>query len=348
MKVAIDISPISKDSGHKVRGSGFYVQNLVCEFKKYEDMFFYYTKYKRIPHAVDIIHIPYFDPFFITLPFKKTHKRVVTVHDLTPFVFPKHFPVGARGTLKWHIQKRLLKQSDAIITDSLSSKKDIIRIVDFPEEKIFVIYLAPADHFRKVILSSRQKSEVLKKYSLPEKFILYVGDVTWNKNVPRLVDAIKKTTIPLVMVGKALVSTDYDAKHLWNKDLHQVTMKTVGDKRFIKLGFVQDEDLVFLYNLATAFIMPSLYEGFGLPVVEAMKCGAPVISTKNGSLAEIIGEAALVIDGESSDNIAHAIKRVFSDTALQKDLSRKGLEQVKKFSWEKTARETIDVYKRVL
>jgi glycosyltransferase involved in cell wall biosynthesis len=348
MKIAIDISPLQ--TGHKVRGAGFYLENLKRALVKYypKNEYKFFTRGENLPENVDLVHFPYFEPFFLALPIYKKYLTVVTVHDLTPIVFKKHFPRGIRGEIKWQMQRYALKKAHAIITDSESSKKDIVKRVGVPADKIFVIYLAAGEEF-KIIPNLESVAKNLKeKYKLPEKFVLYVGDVTWNKNLPRLIEAIKSVNVPLVMVGKALVSEDFDRSNPWNKDLAKVQDLAKNDKDIIRLGFVSTEDLVGIYNLATVFAMPSLYEGFGLPILEAMSCGCPVVTTKQGSLSEVAGEAALYVDAYSKESIAEGIKEVFDNPILQKKLLQDGLKRVGKFSWKKTAEETLDVYKKVI
>lgn len=346
MKIAIDISPLQ--TGHKVRGVGFYLENLkkslLQNFPEYDYIFF--SRGANLDKTIDVVHYPYFDPFFLTLPFFKHHKIVVTVHDLTPLVFPKHFPAGVKGKFKWELQKFNLQRADAIITDSIASKKDIIKIAGISEEKISVAYLAAGEDFKKVEHRSLKIDGIRKKYNLPDKFALYVGDVTWNKNLPRLLKAIKKSNIPLVMVGKALVEKKFDKENVWNKNLKEV--QELVDNTILRLGFVPTEDLVILYNAATVFVMPSIYEGFGLPVLEAMQSGCPVITTHGGSLKEVAKDAAYVVDEYDIDSIANGITQVFQSSSLQKELSIKGLHQAKKFNWKKTAEETVSVYKKVL
>src|SRR5579872_1354399 len=142
MKIAIDISPLQ--TGHRVRGTGFYLHHLQHALQSYfpEHEYNFFTQKNPLQTKVDIIHYPYFDPFFITLPFFSSTKTIVTVHDLTPLVFPKEFPSGIKGNFRWQMQKFLLKQSAALITDSESSKKDIISFTHFPEKKIHTVYLA--------------------------------------------------------------------------------------------------------------------------------------------------------------------------------------------------------------
>jgi glycosyltransferase involved in cell wall biosynthesis len=347
MKIAIDISPLQ--TGHKVRGPGFYLEHLKDALVKYfpDNNYIFFQRGEKIPNDVDLVHFPYFEPFFLALPIYKKFKTVVTVHDLTPIVFPQAFPRGIKGEIKWQMQKYALKKADAIITDSQCSKKDIVKLTGINSSKIHVVYLAAGEQFQK-LETGDWKSEIIRKYSLPDKFLLYVGDVTWNKNLPRLLDAIKELGIPLVMIGKSLASENYDRDNPWNADLNRVNELVKGDANIIRLGFVEMDELVKIYNLAVALIMPSLYEGFGLPILEAMACGCPVITSKEGSLPEVAGDAAFYVAAYDIDNLTKGIEKVFNDKDLQANLIKDGLGQVKKFSWKKTAQETFRVYKTVV
>jgi len=348
MKIAIDASPLknSKFLQHRVRGTGFYIENLKRSLQQYypNNQYTFFVRGEKLPKNIDLVNYPYFEPFFLTLPVFNKYKTVVTVHDLTPLAFPKEFPQGLKGMIKWQIQKFVLKKADGIITDSISSKNDIVKYTNISPSKIHVVYLAASDVFRKVKKTLILES-IKEKYNLPEKFALYVGDVTWNKNLPRLIEAIKKINVTLVMAGSALVQNDFDRSNPWNQDLLKVQKMVENDKRIIRLGFVPTEDLVYIYNLATVFSMPSLYEGFGLPVLEAMSCGCPAITTKEGSLKEIAGDAVYFVDAYSIDSIANGIGEVFFNSKVQDDLSKRGLCQAKKFTWRKTAEETMRIYR---
>lgn len=351
MKIAIDISPLQHGNylQHAVRGTGFYTQHLLSALKTYypENQYALVLQGEKVDQSVDLIHYPYFEPFFLTLPIRKSKKTVVTIHDLTPLVFPKHFPSGVKGLLKWQIQRYAAKSADYIITDSNCSKKDIMQYMRLPEKKVGVVYLAASESFKKIHSASKSYIEIIKKYGLPDKFALYVGDVTWNKNLPRLIQAIQQTSIPLVLVGKAL-RKKVNRDNPWNKDIVTV-QKIFAKKTSVRaLGFVDTEELVLLYNIASLMIMPSLYEGFGLPVLEAMQCGCPVITTKNGSLSEIAGEAAYFVDPESVVSIKEGIEKVFYSGSLQKELAERGIKQAEKFTWKKTAAMTIDIYKQII
>ena len=347
MKIAIDVSPLQ--TGHKVRGVGFYLGHLKNALVKYfpDNEYIFFEMGEKVPDNVDLVHFPYFEPFFLALPLYRKYKTVVTVHDLTPLVFPKAFPRGIRGEIKWQMQRYSLRKADAIITDSKSSKKDVVKFIGVPESKVSVVYLAAGEHFKKLASDDPTLKKVRKKYGLPEKFILYVGDVTWNKNLPRLLDAVGEIGVHIVMAGKNLLNEDYDKDNPWNHDLNRVWELSKENNKIMRLGFVPDGDLVAIYNLATVFAMPSLYEGFGLPVLEAMACGCPVVTSTEGSLKEVVRQSAQPVDAYDYKSIASGIKKVFESEKLQQELSAKGLENTKRFSWKKTAEETIGVYKGV-
>lgn len=348
MKIAIDISPLSSGHflQHRVRGTGFYLTNLKDSLLKNfpEVEFIFSDRNEQLPRDIDLLHIPYFEPFFLTLPIKKKYKTIVTVHDLTPLVFKENFPAGVKGKIKWEIQKKSLQKADKVITDSFSSKEDIHKYTGISMNKIDVVYLAAAKHF----IKKTPDKNLIKRFDLPQEFLLYVGDATWNKNLPSLIKAMNNTSHSLVIAGSAFVNKDYDKSNPWNKDLHEAQVLAQSNKNIFPLGFVPDEDLVALYNSASALLMPSLYEGFGLPILEAMQSGCPVITSRKGSIEEIADSAAYFVDPNSIDDIKKGIDEVMSKKELREALSKKGLEQAKKFDWNETAKKTFEVYQKVL
>lgn len=350
MRVAIDISPLTSGNflQHRVRGTGFYLRNLKESLLKYypDNEYEFFNRVEKIKTNPDVIHYPYFEPYFLTLPPNISTTNVVTVHDLTPLVFKNEFPAGVKGVIKWQIQRRRLRRAGAIITDSNSSKKDINKFSGIDNSKIYVVYLAADSHFKQI--SEEKKREIIKKFNLPKDFVLYVGDATWNKNLPGLIEAVKKTGLHLVIAGAAFVNETFDQSNAWNKDLAKSQSLAKQNKRIISTGFVDNEDLIALYNTAKIFVMPSFYEGFGLPVLEAMQSGCPVITTKRGSLQEVAGQAAYFVDPNDIASIEKGIKEVMGDSNLRQKLGELGLEQANKFTWKKTANETLEVYKSII
>jgi glycosyltransferase involved in cell wall biosynthesis len=360
IKVAIDISPVK--TGHKVRGVGMYTQRLEealedIRISGYQDIridpFDFKTgNWKLKTGNYDVVHYPYFDLFFLTLPLRKMAKTVVTIHDVIPLIFPEHYPPGIKGKIKFLIQKFSLRGVSAVITDSENSKKDIFKYLNYPKDKIHVIYLAPGEAFEKLATDNWQLA-TRRKYSLPDQFVLYVGDVNWNKNILGLVKACKKIQVPLVIVGKQAVQEDFDRSHPENQDLvwlqEHVQSSTIDHQSLIILtGFVPEEDLVKIYNLATVYCQPSFYEGFGLPVLEAMACGCPVVAAKTSSLPEVCGQAAILIDPKDYNEIAKGIQEVIENKEIRDKLIKKGIERAKKFSWKQAALETMGVYEKVV
>lgn len=290
LKVAFVPSVVT--TGDSVRGIGAHTSELLKALQGYKDI-----KILSDKDGADVVHYTKFRPFFVDLPFRKPAKKVVlTIHDLIPLLYPDHYPSGIRGGINFLINKFLIKKNvDEIITISETSKKDICRFLWVDPKIVHVIYLAPREIFKKL------KNPVYP--NLPKKFALYTGDVNYNKNIPWLVDKAKELNLQLVIAGK-------QAREIEKMDLNHPELKHLKNidwSGIIRLGYVDDNDLVKIYNLATVYIQPSMYEGFGLPPLEALACGTPVIYNKKcQALVEIMNK--------------------------------------RNYSWEKCAKETINVY----
>jgi glycosyltransferase involved in cell wall biosynthesis len=348
LKVLIDTGP--KDSGHKLRGIGMHTAELAQALEGFSDKDIEISGRNLLDLSskqladFDIVHYTSFSPFFFTLPSRKpARKMVVTIHDLIPLIYPKHYPPGVRGSLKFALQKRRLKNADAIITISETSKKDICRLFKIPPRKVHVVYLAAKDIYRKIDAGSWQKT-MREKYNLPKRFVLYVGDVNYNKNIPGLVEACKIAKIKLVIAGKNALNLEdlVSSGHAEYAHLSRV-VNQLG--RALRLGFVPDDDLVKIYNLASVYCQPSFYEGFGLPVLEAMACGTPVVVSKIQVHKEIADGAAQFADPKDPEKLAGAIEKVLGSPELSSQLVNTANVLVKKFTWKQTAEETLKVYK---
>lgn len=351
MRIALDVSPVSKNStsAHKVRGVGAYIRMLSDNLQKIDSQNEYvFVSDNNFPKDVDLIHYPYFDPFFLTLPASFKTKTAVTVHDLTPIVFKQHFPAGVKGNIRWLLQKRRLRNADVVITDSNASKKDVENVVGIQSDRVKTVYLAAEEQF-KVLKKGGWENEVRDRYRLPKEFVLYVGDATWNKNIPNLVEAVKNIRLPLVMVGKVWDSKVSEVKsNPWNNDLKKVLEKIESNPKFIKLGFVPTEDLVKIYNLATIFVMPSIYEGFGLPVLEAMTCGCPVVTGGGGSLFEVGGDAVIYIDTKDPVDIQLKIEHLLNNPEVRRRTAQKGIKQAGEFSTKRSIENLVKVYESIV
>jgi glycosyltransferase involved in cell wall biosynthesis len=347
MKVAIDTGPLS--SGHSVRGIGVHTRELVNELKKLgtkeleiDTVDFSKTDLSKY----DLAHFTSFKPFNFSIPFSKVcRKMILTIHDLIPLIYPGAYPPGIKGSFRFAIQKILLKNFDAIITISETSRKDICRFLPVEPEKVCVIHLAPREIFRKITNSSLLRSSE-EKYKLPEKFVLYVNDVNYNKNLITLADACKLLKMPLVVVGKQAADVNVDFNNVENEPFEKFLEKYGDSRSVLRLGFVSDEDLVALYNLAAVFCVSSFYEGFSLQILEAMASGCPVVASKIQAHVEIADNAVLFADPKDREDFAKKIKDVVNNKKLRKSLIAKGFKKAKEYSWVKTASETLRVYKK--
>ena len=349
MNIAIDITPLH--TGHRNRGVGMYTKLLIEALQEHENnhLYYFFTRGQKIPNDVELIHYPYFDPFFITLPLFYDKPTVVTVHDLIPLVFPKHFPAGIRGSVKWIIQRWSLSRLNRLIVDSKASRQDIERIAGIQAMKIDVIYLAPSPSFHPIHNASLLHN-IKAKYHLPERFILYVGDVNWNKNVEGLIRAFailrrnKNEKTLLVLAGEAFQKRAISEVSRINELIASMNM----GEAVIHPGYIKPEDLPAVYSLATVYVQPSFYEGFGLPVLEALACGTPVVCSREASLAEIAGPS-FVIDPRDIEDIATKIRAVIDMRGSDRsEAARKGMEWVKQFSWRRVASETVKSYETTI
>lgn len=376
MRVAIDSGPLS--GGHSVRGIGTMVGEQIRYLRKESkkekgrmleiDAFDFGSESGRLKiekGGFDIVHYPYFFPYALTLPQRKFGKKmIVTIQDLIHLIYPNKYPPGLRGRINFLKQKIRLKNVDAVITVSETSKKDIVRFLGIPAEKIHVTYLAPKKVFRRLEIGDRRLIEVRRKYNLPDKFVLYVGDVNYNKNIPNLITACRIAKIPLVICGKhALeIKGGGELKALggprdWIRFVFNIPHPELAHfeklsaklhKGVIRTGFVTDEELLAIYNLASVYVQASFYEGFGLPVLEAMACGVPVVVARTNALTEIADGAALVASPDSPREIADCILKILKDEKIKRHFVARGFGRVKDFSWEETAKKTIDFYLKVM
>lgn len=342
MKVIISLKKLHTSSN--TRGIGVYTRELISALHKS------YPKDKIIsssqnPEGLsgDIIHYPYFDPFFLTFSLARKAPTVVTIHDLIPLRFPTHFPVGIKGKIKWFIQRRRVRQASHIITDSECSKKDIVKLIGVDQSLVTVIPLGPNQGEKAPV---RMSNKIAGGYKLPAKYLLYVGDINWNKNVTGLIKSfgeMKDKDLHLVMVGK--VFADKPNIPEYKRIVEAIELSGKQDK-IMCLGFVPSHHLSVIYSRATLYVQPSWYEGFGLPILEAMKFGCPVASSNRGSLPEIGDDAVAYFDPKV--NMTETIESLLRSPAKLAELSEKGLANSKKFTWETTAKLTHIVYEQVL
>lgn len=357
MKIALDIQSVAQ----QCTGIGYYTRALIREYNSVEGIDFYYYRDSRKADLdtlerlswenlslrnrarkddVDILHIPGFAGPYL----KGRFKRITTVHDLIGMIYPRNLaPVSRFYWQKW--LPACVKRSDFIIADSENTKKDIVKFLNISAEKIKVICLAADERFKPIDKSSQQRQS-LKDYGIDKDYILNVGTIEPRKNITGLIEAFggylkesRREDLLLVIAGKK--GWDY-------QKCYQKAVELGLKDRVIFCDYVKDEDLPILYNFAEIFVYPSFYEGFGLPVLEAMSCGCAVITSKRSSLPEITAEAAVFAEPDNVDSIKSALATLLEDGLLRKRLSKEAIEQSKKFSWDKTAAETIKTYKELL
>ena len=263
--------------------------------------------------------------------------QVLTIYDLSLLKFREKHP-RSRVWFSDLFFKRRMKYVAHVITISDFVRSEICNDLHIESEKVTAIPLAPCPHF---FPRDRQKAKgTMKKLGLPKDFLLFVGTLEPRKNLSLLVSALAvcEHDIPIVLVG-------WDG---WGNDAWLKTAETQGLRnRIFTTGYVDEETLACLYSSALALVFPSLYEGFGLPVLEAMACGCPVICSNVASLPEVAGDAALLIDPFQVEDLAGAMDKVVGDCALREDLIRKGPLRSSQFSWEKTAKQTLEVFRAV-
>ena len=286
---------------------------------------------------VDIVHWPN----YLFLP-GVNGKQIVTICDLTFLMFPDQHPWFRAKGLAWAV-RRSVAEADAVMVISECTKRDAMKYLSVPESKIRLTYCGTSSRFQPI--SSEQRSSVLKKYELPtDGYLLNVGNIEPRKNLVRLVEAYallkKRTTcqFPLVLAGGAG----------WKNSEVYKRIEDMAMADAIRLiGYVPDEDLPAVMSGATLFLYPSLYEGFGLPPLEAMACGTPVVASNTSSLPEVVGDAALTVDPYDVEGLAKAMEQLLNDEELRNEMRTRGLARAKLFSWERTARETLKVYEEV-
>jgi glycosyltransferase involved in cell wall biosynthesis len=366
LRIGIDVHSVGADTGGNETYSRELVKALASEStgKKF---FLYYTSpgaplnfrvngnftLKRLSPAYPLLRIPVVFPWRIrkdeldvlhaqyTSPPFVTCKVIVTIHDIAYEHFPQFFPLHQRAWLKSLIRISARK-ADHIITASEYSKRDIVRTYGIAEEKVTVTYYASSDEFFPTD-KEFAKGILARKYGIEGNFILYLGRLQGRKNLVRLVAAYARfrksgCQHKLVLAGKQ--------DSLSQAVRSQIQLLKLENEVLLP-GYVPRNDMPAFYNAADVFVYPSLYEGFGLPVVEAMACGIPVITSRSSSLEEIAGSAALLVDPLDEASIEGALERVLENGELRAQLSHAGLARSRDFDFKNTARRTIAVYESV-
>ena len=368
MKIGIDIREMERG---KITGIGRYLKNflgyIAREDRENEYVLFanqkteYTTVVKNIKVRVikewfspfwDQIQLPralkeekidiFLSPYY-KKPFFTPCKSIITIHDLNSFFLPS---ISIKGWFKNQLYFRILlklssRKADKIITVSQYTKKDIVEYFQALEEKIEVVYLGVDERYHPI---SSNLEETVSKYGVNEKFIFYFGNFNPHKNIKALIETYYslpekiKSEYQLVLGGrrdKYCIGLEKMVRHL-----------KIG-KRVVFTGFISEEDLPLIYSAAKLFVFPSLREGFGLPPLEAMACGIPVIASNTTSLPEVVGEAGILVDPYKVDEIKAAIVKVLTNSTLRDDLIKRGLERARRFTSKKTADQILKIFAEV-
>jgi len=285
--------------------------------------------------GLDILHSPDFIP-----PFRRNCKSIITIHDLAFLLYP-HFLTAESARYYGQIDQAV-RYTDHIIAVSEATKQDAIRLLGVPPSKITVVYEAANPAYRPLEDKGEIQEECAQRYGISAPFILFVSTLEPRKNLPTLLRAFRrlldqyKPEVRLVVVGE------------WGWLYDQILALTEElnlKEEVLYLGRVSVQDLLFLYNAAQLLVHPALYEGFGLPPLEAMACGTPAVVANVSSLPEVVGDATLLVDPEDEPGWTVAIWRGLTDGSLRAELREKGLKRARLFSWEKAARETLALYR---
>jgi len=374
MKVAIDIRRISDF------GVGTYIRNVVRTLARIDltDEFFLIGQPEQIHEIGDLP--PNFQPIVFSGPeisfrnyfeFRRTVKRlgcdlvhiphtfwvptpahcpyVMTVHDLLDYMYRVKMDSSFRRTVHFYMTRQALSRADRLFAVSNFTKKDIVRLFNVPEQRIEVVYNAIDDRFRRGHVTQEEKNIIVERYQVNHPFLLYAGRISPHKNVVRIIEAFAALKAELAKDElypdlKLIIIGDEVSKH---PDLRRAVIRggMQNDVRF--LGFVAIDVLRIFYDVAKIFVFPSLYEGFGLPPLEAMAHGTPVVTSNTSSLPEVVGKAAVMVNPENIFEIRNALYRVLVDQPFREKLKAAGVQQAQQFSWDNSVRRILDVYREV-
>ena len=303
------------------------------------DTSFQFLNYPKINRMLGDIDL-FFSPHIFSSSVSKKCRTLTTFHDLSFENYPKFYSAGKNY---WHFSMNPKKQAytaDKIIAVSQSTKDDLINIYNIEPKKIKVIYSGIGLKYGISNLESRIM-EVKKKYDLPDDYILYLGTLEPRKNIIGLIKAFEILNSKFQIHHSKFQLIIAGSKGWLYKDIFKTVQNSPEKDNIIFTGFIDDKDKSTLYELADLFVYPSFYEGFGFPPLEAMACGTPVITSNFSSLPEAVGDAAITINPYNIDELARAMEMVLTDKKLKDILTERGFEQIKKFSWQNCARETL-------
>ena len=308
---------------------------------------FWYFGWPKIDKLVGGVDVVFF-PNIIFGAVSKKVKMITTIHDLSFERYPEYFSWKRRF---WHIfinSKKICKRANQIIAVSESSQEDVANLYGVNRKKIKLIYNAVSENFKVIDRNDEKLIKIKNKYGLPFKFILYLGTIEPRKNIIGIVRAYNNLQ-HLAREAKNIEIAKYKlviaGSNGWlNADIFKEIEKSKFKKDIILPGFIKDADKVYVYNLASLFVYPSFFEGFGFPPLEAMKCGVPVITSNNSSLPEICGSSSILINPDKPDEIKQAMQQILTDRILREKMIKLGMDKVRDFNWKRAAQEIIKLF----
>jgi len=305
---------------------------------------FWYLNWPKIDRMIGGTDV-FFLPNIIFGSFSSKAKVILTVHDLSFERYPENLSWKRK---LWHIfinPKKICRRADKLIAISNSTKSDLENVYDIPTEKIDCVYSGISEKFEYLDRNNPDLIKVKERYNLPYKFILYLGTIEPRKNIIGIIKSFNQLRQE-GSEGMKLVLAGYPG---WlSEEIFTEIKKSDFNQDIIYLKSVPDEDKVCLYNLASLFVYPSIFEGFGFPPLEAMGCEVPVISSNNSSLGEIIGSGGILVDPDRTDEIYKAMNQVLSSSKLREKLKKEGKKQAANFRWYKTAKETLKIFEKIV
>jgi glycosyltransferase involved in cell wall biosynthesis len=321
----------------------FHAVPLLASDQTLKGYFEFRTILRRL--GCQVVHIPH----LYWMPRSLPCRYVMTVHDVLEHMYRAHEHSGLQQSLHFQLTRRVLRGAARIFAVSQFTKNDVVKLFHIPPGQIEVVYNAIDERFLHGHASEAERQLIAERYRVTYPFLLYAGRISPHKNLVRIIEAFSALKAELEKEGKfhdlkLIIIGDELSKH---PDLRRTVIKSgvQHDVRF--LGFVPIEVLRIFYDAAKIFVFPSLYEGFGLPPLEAMAHGTPVVTSNTSSLPEVVGQAAVLVNPENVFEIMRALHRVLLDQPLREKLKQRSLEQAQKFSWDDSARRILSVYEEV-
>ena len=292
--------------------------------------------------APDLVHLPLND-----VPLLMRNPYVVTIHDMSSFLFGAQ--TGIKENLRLYRFRRGSLRADRVIAVSTATRRDVENLLGIRPDRMRLVYSAPDPNFLKHQSEPASREKLRERFQIQYPFVLYAGRIRPHKNIPRLIEAFavvrgELESHPVYKDLRLIIIGDEISR---NPEVRRAVAQTRTQQVVRFLGFVPFETLKEFYSAASAFAFPSLYEGFGLPPLEAMATGIPVVTSSVSSLPEVVGDAAMIVNPENVFDIARGIREVLVDEGVRSRLIRSGFAQVRQFSWRRTAEQTLEVYREV-